>query len=372
MTVSDQGYSADGRSVLAELWLGVALVGFGLFGLGCAQVPGSDGTEDFAGPLALESGVAEASFEPISIPVPGPVEVSGTAYELAGSDRLPERRAIELEGLHNVFQLSDSILSGAEPEGREAFEQLAEMGVRTILSVDGKEPEVQTAAEFGIRYVHMPIRYRGLTDEERLAIAKTFRELEAPFYVHCFHGRHRGPAAAAVGRVVRDGATREQAVAEMRQYCGTSEKYEGLYAAIAFGELPGVDETSAYDYDFAPRRRFDGLRPAMVDLARSSDVVKALARREWKPAEDHPDANARNEAAKMADLFAGLLEMQEVKDRPEDFRGWMSESQRLAAELNDALRRFEDGEAAASDEAKSLAGELRAVCTDCHVEYRNQ
>jgi protein tyrosine phosphatase (PTP) superfamily phosphohydrolase (DUF442 family) len=206
--------------------------------------------------------------------VPAPIQVTSSAYEAAAVSQLPEQAPIEYPGLHHLFWLSDDILSGAEPEGDVALEKLAEMGIKTILSVDGKAPDAETAKKLGMRYVHVPIRYRGIEQDELLKIAKTFRELEGPFYVHCYHGVHRGPAAAAVGRVVLDGAPREQAIAEMRQYCGTSSKYEGLYGAIAFGQLPSAEETQAYPFGFEAQHQFRGFRHAMVDLARSWDLIK--------------------------------------------------------------------------------------------------
>jgi protein tyrosine phosphatase (PTP) superfamily phosphohydrolase (DUF442 family) len=258
--------------------------------------------------------------------VPAPIQVTSSAYEAAAVSQLPEQAPIEYPGLHHLFWLSDDILSGAEPEGDVALEKLAEMGIKTILSVDGKAPDAETAKKLGMRYVHVPIRYRGIEQDELLKIAKTFRELEGPFYVHCYHGVHRGPAAAAVGRVVLDGAPREQAIAEMRQYCGTSSKYEGLYGAIAFGQLPSAEETQAYPFGFEAQHQFRGFRHAMVDLARSWDLIKALSKRDWQPDPSHPDASARNEAAKMVDMFAAMTKMQtEIAGyaQPDEFEKWL-------------------------------------------------
>ncbi len=142
-------------------------------------------------------------------------------------------------------------MSGSEPEGKAAFQKLQEMGIKTILSVDGKAPDAELAIKHGMRYVHVQIRYRGTTEKEQLEIAKTFRELKAPFCVHCFHGKHRGPTAAALGRWVLHEVSRSQAIAEMRQYAGTSGKCEGLYATIACAEIP--DDRAARDcaFDFA-------------------------------------------------------------------------------------------------------------------------
>ncbi|MDP6368089.1 MAG: hypothetical protein QF615_00670, partial [Planctomycetota bacterium] len=68
-----------------------------------------------------------------AIPV---VELQGTAYEAAALVSLEDQPAWDHEDLQNVFFLSSQIISGGEPESEEAFERLAEWGIKTILSVD--------------------------------------------------------------------------------------------------------------------------------------------------------------------------------------------------------------------------------------------
>ncbi len=65
--------------------------------------------------------------------------------------------------LHNAHRVTDKVLSGAQPEGEAAFAELARLGVRTIISVDGATPDVQLASKHGLRYVHLPITYGGVT-----------------------------------------------------------------------------------------------------------------------------------------------------------------------------------------------------------------
>ena len=146
-------------------------------------------------------------------PVAAPIAQVDSAYSLASKIALPPTKPEDAHGLHNLFRLSPNVISGAEPSTDESFEQLAAMGVKTVISVDGKKPELELAQKHGMRYVHIPIEYKGISDEELLQIVKTYRECEGPFYAHCFHGKHRGPAAAAIGRLVLDGASREEAIA---------------------------------------------------------------------------------------------------------------------------------------------------------------
>jgi len=299
------------------------------------------------------------------------MEFEGSAYDRAAVLKLPERKPDDRDGLHFLYPLSDDLISGSEPEGESAFRRLAEMGVKTILSVDGKTPEVELAAKYGIRYVHIPIQYKGITDEEMMRIAKFYREAQGPVYTHCFHGNHRGPASIAVGRIVRDGATREQAIAEMRQYCGTSPKYEGLYLAIAKGKIPTEGETASFPYEFKSAQPFKGIRKGMVEAARSFDPLKEMSKTGWKPDAEHPDLDASNESAKLAGLFAAMQDSDESRGQPADHRRWMETSAKESAALKDLLAKSKKGDAAAGKEAVEVFRRLDKSCNDCHAVYRN-
>jgi protein tyrosine phosphatase (PTP) superfamily phosphohydrolase (DUF442 family) len=288
-----------------------------------------------------------------------------SAYDAAGRLKLEKSEAGEYPDLHNVFRLSDDIISGSEPHGEKALERIAKMGVKTLISVDGKVPDAATAEKLGMRYVHVPIQYRGITDDELTRIAKTFREMEGPFFVHCFHGKHRGPAAAAVGRVVLDGASRERAMAEMRQWCGTSKKYEGLYGAIASSEIPTDEDTRNYHWDFPSAQPFTGFRELMIRVSRAHDHLKLLSRRDWEEDPQHPDVDAFNEAGKLEELFERGRNLEEVKARPEDFQRWMNDSSEESGLLCDHLAKDRKEEAGRAFDA------VGNLCSKCHSAYRN-
>jgi protein tyrosine phosphatase (PTP) superfamily phosphohydrolase (DUF442 family) len=279
---------------------------------------------------------------------------------------LPPESPEEFEGLHNVFHLSENIVSGSEPHGDAALRTLADMGIKTIISVDGKVPDGAAAAALGMRYVHVPIQYKGFTADEIADLAKTYRELDGPFYVHCFHGKHRGPAGAAVGRMVLDGAPRQNVLAEMRQYCGTSSKYEGLYRDIATARIPSAEETRALDFDFSAARLPRGVTGVMVNVSRSNDLIEALAKNDFAADPAHPDVDARNEAEQLLQSFDAALQLDEVKNGPADFRGWFEDARDGARTLTEALQR-EDGLA----DANRGWAEVKRSCSACHLVYRN-
>lgn len=294
------------------------------------------------------------------------------AYALAGEFQLPDVPPGEFPELHNVYHLSDSIISGSEPRGAKAFERLQSLGVKTILSVDGKVPDRELAAAHGMRYVHSPIRYSGIEDEEMLRLTKTFRELEGPFYVHCFHGRHRGPAAAAIGRLVVDGAPRERVIAEMRQWCGTSEKYAGLYGDIANKPLPDAAETTAYAWEFPSAHPMEGIRQSMVALPRLFDSLDALADRDWQVDPGHPDVDPLHQARTLLGTFRQTLQLPEVDQHPADFRQHLEESIRLNEQLVSALQELNQGaQSSARGNAMEALDAIAQTCSQCHKSYRN-
>jgi protein tyrosine phosphatase (PTP) superfamily phosphohydrolase (DUF442 family)/cytochrome c556 len=338
-----------------------------LLALACTtSEPGPSRTEPSTAPAG-----APAKDVRYALSLPPPMTLEGSAFHAAELIPLTPREPEEYPGLHNVFQLSDDIVSGSEPHGPEALVALREMGIKTILSVDGKEPDALAAAELGMRYVHIPIQYSGFSEGELAEITKTFRELEGPFYVHCFHGKHRGPAAAAVGRVVLDGASRETAIGEMKQYCGTSEKYEGLYREIAITPFPGVEETAGLDYGFDPVRRPEGMVGLMVVMTRAHDNLVELDKRAWALDPEHPDVDALNEATKILQAFENAQDLGQVRAGPDDLRGWMEDSLVESRALVAALREQRAGDAEAAAAASASFKRLKAGCNTCHAAYRD-
>lgn len=301
-----------------------------------------------------------------------PLKLTGPAYELAGQTLLSDAPTQELLGLHHVLPLSQNIISGAEPDGEEGLASIAALGVRTILSVDGKTPDAAAAARHGLRYVHVPIQYKGMTEDELLSIAKTFRELPGPFYVHCFHGQHRGPAAAAVGRLILDGATRELALAEMRQWCGTSSKYDGLYDLIAAGELPDVDATTEHIFDFPASRELAETRALMVSLSRAFDNLEGMAKNGWQVNPEHPDVDPVNEAAILVDLLTQAALVPQPDHVDAGYSAFFGDTLDRARDLHVTASRAGtlDTSPDWTETARSFDS-LSRSCSTCHVAYRN-
>src|SRR5687768_16523197 len=79
---------------------------------------------------------------------------------VSGAAAIPAFAPVPDQGrLHNGHVVTAKVISGAQPEGEASFRALGELGVKTIISVDGAQPDVAGAKQFGMRYVHLPIGY---------------------------------------------------------------------------------------------------------------------------------------------------------------------------------------------------------------------
>src|SRR5436189_6043349 len=74
--------------------------------------------------------------------------------------------------LPNAYQIHPHVISGGLPDGEDAFRELAALGVKTIISVDGAKPDVPLAEKYGLRYVHLPHGYGGVPDDRVKELAK--------------------------------------------------------------------------------------------------------------------------------------------------------------------------------------------------------
>src|SRR5690606_6266566 len=138
---------------------------------------------------------------------------------------------LESADLHNVLRYGRGVVGGSAPGVEAHFDALAAAGVRTVVSVDGARPMVEAAESRGMRYIHIPTQYAGVGTKEALQLAKALRDAPRPVYIHCHHGKHRGPAAAALALVQLGEIDADEGL-DLLKAAGTSPSYPGLYACV--------------------------------------------------------------------------------------------------------------------------------------------
>lgn len=297
--------------------------------------------------------------------------LSGCASDKESMSETPaesQRRSASLESVktvENLHEASDGVLMGGEPKTAESFADLRTMGVKTVISVDGITPRLGLAREHGMRYIHVPIGYDGMDDKSRAQMARALAEAERPIYVHCHHGRHRGPAAAVVGLVGCGEIDNDRAI-ELMELAGTSPKYKGLWET-ARGMAPmSLEAASAVGGELVEHAKVSSLAVGMAKVDRAWDNLAALSKANWRQ-EAHPDLVPANEAALMAEVFRAMRDAKETKETGEEFYGMMRESHEIAREL-EAIVTSDPFDARAVDDALER---LDHSCAECHAFYRN-
>ena len=266
----------------------------------------------------------------------------------------------ELPGLHNVLLAADGIYSGSEPHGDEAFAGLAKLGIRTILSVDGARPDVELARQHGLRYVHVPIGYDGVSPSASEKLAAAARETEGPVYVHCHHGKHRGPSATAVICVAKGLCTGEQSL-QLLKLAGTGQEYAGLWRDVAAyrpprsgTKLPALVETA----------EVESLTAAMARVDRHWDNLKLCRDAGWQTPPAHRDLVPAREALLMKETFHEARRTL-GPEYDSQFQSALEAAEQIATEIEAALN---------SDQRDTLGMRMESLdksCKQCHVKYRN-
>lgn len=268
--------------------------------------------------------------------------------------------ADDLPGLHNVREAAPGVIVGGEPEGEAAFAALQQKGITTIVSVDGALPNTQLAAKYGLRYIHIPLGYDGIDEQSTLALVRVARDVRTPLYVHCHHGRHRGPAAAAV-ICQAAGTLNPTTAAELLKRSGTSPDYKGLWRDVAAFKNPAPDAVLP---ELHAQAEVDSLAAAMAKLDRHFDNVKLAAAAGWKTPPDHPDVVPQTELLLVQESLTESLRLL-TNDQPPEFRTLMQESEHQARELLQAVKSNR------TEAAAQLLKQLTGGCMKCHQQFRN-
>jgi protein tyrosine phosphatase (PTP) superfamily phosphohydrolase (DUF442 family) len=272
----------------------------------------------------------------------------------------PEHHALE-----NIFPVIPGLLSGSAPEDADALEQIRAMGVKTIISVDGAAPGAAAAQRLGMRYVHIPVTYATITDDQRLEIARAVRDLPGPVYVHCHHGKHRGPTAAAAAAITLGRMTPNEGLALM-QKAGTAPAYTGLYACVRNAAPAPAAVIDNAPNDFPSIQTPKGLVSAMVEIDTAWENLGFIRKANWTTPADHPDLVPAAEAGRLADHFRTGAQSEEARKLGPHFLNRIKSAESLASALEKALAQRAPAEA-----LQPAWAAVDASCKSCHAAYRN-
>jgi protein tyrosine phosphatase (PTP) superfamily phosphohydrolase (DUF442 family) len=282
--------------------------------------------------------------------------------EMESGSTMQKFQAIESESVPRLLKLSERIYCGAEPKLEASFEALQALGIRTIVSVDGADPNLEWAGQYGMQYVHIPIGYDGIEADQAASMVAVMRTRPGPFYFHCHHGRHRGPAAAAIALMADTECGPAGGLAVLKQ-AGTSEKYTGLWRDIRGFENPPADAKLPQLRQQAVISDFNA---AMAEMDRTFDELKLIQADGWLSSASHPDLDSHQSALILAQHFQKLGDPEDPEIATESlFQEQLQKATGASLKLEQALK---TGDAVQAD---LYLKAVKASCTACHTDYRN-
>jgi len=286
----------------------------------------------------------------------------------AATAALPERPiftdAGTLAGLENFHKWSEKITAGGQPMGEVAFQNLAVLGYRTIVSVDGLKPDVETAQKYGIRYIHVPFGYDGVPRDAQVKIVKAVVSADGPVFIHCHHGVARGPAGAVIARIAVDGITNEEAAKELKD-SGCDPRYKGLYRDVSAAVAPSLEELAKVSADLPSFVSQGTLADQMAVLDRTWARVGWAKSATWAASKEHPDVDPASEARILWERFRELARLGDLEKHGPDFLANLQKAEDGGHALEDALLKG-DRDAA----TKSFAA-IKQTCDSCHARWRD-
>jgi len=274
----------------------------------------------------------------------------------------------ETKSIHRFYALSKNIFTGSEPKNSD-FHFLHQQGIKTIISVDAVRPKVEEAKKHHLTYFHVPIGYTKLSTQQVNMVVKAIISAQKPIYIHCHHGKHRGPTVASMALIVLEDVDRDRAVNEMKKI-GTSKNYKGLYETVRQFEIPNSIELENLPFPFstAPVESFT---EKMGNLDRHWDEIKKISARQWKNNPEHPDIDLAHEALQVAECFSEIIRLKSMKEKPEGFIELLNDAKKLSWVFEDLIRNKAVSKKYDIGKIKKQFDLINTNCKNCHQKYRN-
>lgn len=117
--------------------------------------------------------------------------------------------------LKNWFRLNAEVYRSEQPT-RKGFEEVRKMGIRTIINLRSEHSDAPLVEGLGLHLVEIPMEAGRFGDDEIFQALRAIQAAEKPVLVHCQYGADRTGVVMAAYRVVFEGWTKEEALAELR------------------------------------------------------------------------------------------------------------------------------------------------------------
>lgn len=117
--------------------------------------------------------------------------------------------------LENWYQVDEGLYRSRQPD-RKGFEEARTKGIRTVINLRSEHSDAKLVEGLGLGLVEIPLSAGSFTEDEILSVLKAIEKSPKPVLVHCQHGSDRTGVVSALYRILYQGWTKEEAVAELK------------------------------------------------------------------------------------------------------------------------------------------------------------
>ena len=134
-----------------------------------------------------------------------------------------------LEGVPNLFRITPNLYRSEQPTSL-GFRNLEKLGVRTVIDLRWFNDDRKEAAGTLLRTERVKILTWDIDDHHVIAVMRLLKDpANGPYLIHCQHGADRTGLMSAMYRMLEQGWTAEDAIAEL---VGGGYGYHSMWSNI--------------------------------------------------------------------------------------------------------------------------------------------
>jgi len=136
---------------------------------------------------------------------------------------------LQLDGVPNLFRITPDLYRSEQPTAL-GFRNLEKLGIRTVINLRWFNNDYKEAAGTLLRTERVKILTWDIDDHHVIAVMRLLKDpANGPYLIHCQHGADRTGLMSAMYRILEQGWTVEDAIAELR---GGGYGYHSMWSNI--------------------------------------------------------------------------------------------------------------------------------------------
>jgi tyrosine-protein phosphatase SIW14 len=145
-----------------------------------------------------------------------PPIVLGGCRSKAGPRRAGWAQPVLSATLTNLYLVDAGVYRSEQPT-RKGFEEIRAKGIKTVINLRDNHSDAALIGGLGFELVAVPMKAWHFSEDDIVKALKAIQAAPKPVLVHCQWGADRAGVVMAMYRIVFQGWTKDEALAEMRE-----------------------------------------------------------------------------------------------------------------------------------------------------------